>query len=81
MLEKLGYVAHASFPLYFYQKPFVPYHPSVKDWTRPGKMRIVEIPIVFEDRRVGSSKMSRRIVLEAIRKVWSIRFSGFGRGG
>ncbi len=43
--------------------------------------RIVEIPIVFEDRRVGSSKMSRRIVLEAIRKVWSIRFSGFGRGG
>jgi dolichol-phosphate mannosyltransferase len=41
--------------------------------------RIVEIPIVFEDRRVGHSKMSRRIVLEAIRKVWSIRFSGFPR--
>ena len=41
--------------------------------------RIVEIPIVFEDRRVGRSKMSRRIVLEAIRKVWSIRFSGFPR--
>lgn len=42
--------------------------------------RIVEIPIVFEDRRVGRSKMSRRIVLEAIRKVWSIRFSRFARG-
>jgi dolichol-phosphate mannosyltransferase len=41
--------------------------------------RIAEIPIVFEDRRVGRSKMSRRIVLEAIRKVWSIRFSGFAR--
>jgi dolichol-phosphate mannosyltransferase len=40
--------------------------------------RIAEIPIVFEDRRVGASKMSRRIVLEAIRKVWSIRLSGFG---
>jgi dolichol-phosphate mannosyltransferase len=39
--------------------------------------RVVEMPIVFEDRRVGHSKMSRRIVLEAIRKVWSIRFSGF----
>jgi dolichol-phosphate mannosyltransferase len=39
--------------------------------------RIAEIPIIFEDRRVGQSKMSRRIVLEAIRKVWSIRFSGF----
>jgi len=35
------------------------------------------VPIVFEDRRVGKSKMSRRIVLEAIRKVWSIRGSGF----
>ncbi|MCM2334907.1 MAG: polyprenol monophosphomannose synthase [Anaeromyxobacteraceae bacterium] len=39
--------------------------------------RVKEIPIVFVDRRVGHSKMSRRIVLEAIRKVWSIRFSGF----
>jgi peptidoglycan/xylan/chitin deacetylase (PgdA/CDA1 family) len=44
VLEKLGYVADASFPLYFYQKPFVPYHPSVKDWTKTGRMRIVEIP-------------------------------------
>jgi dolichol-phosphate mannosyltransferase len=39
--------------------------------------RVAELPIVFEDRRVGHSKMSRRIVLEAIRKVWSIRASGF----
>ena len=44
VLEKLGYLADASFPLYFFQKPFVPYHPSSKDWTRPGRMRIVEIP-------------------------------------
>ena len=40
--------------------------------------RVREVPIVFEDRRVGQSKMSRRILLEAVRKVWSIRFSGFG---
>ena len=39
--------------------------------------RVREVPIVFEDRRVGHSKMSRRIVLEALRKVWSIRASGF----
>ncbi len=39
--------------------------------------RVVEVPIVFVDRRVGHSKMSRRIFLEAVRKVWSIRFSGF----
>ena len=45
--------------------------------SRKG-FRVAEIPIVFVDRRVGQSKMSRRIVLEAIRKVWSIRLSGFG---
>jgi len=39
--------------------------------------RVKEIPIVFVDRRVGHSKMSKRIVLEALRKVWSIRASGF----
>jgi dolichol-phosphate mannosyltransferase len=39
--------------------------------------RVKEVPIVFEDRRVGRSKMSSRIVLEALRKVWSIRFAGF----
>jgi dolichol-phosphate mannosyltransferase len=41
--------------------------------------RIVEVPIVFADRRVGQSKMSRRIVLEAMRKVWSMRFSRFAK--
>jgi len=41
--------------------------------------RVVEVPIVFEDRRVGQSKMSRRIVLEAVTKVWSIRRSHFAR--
>jgi dolichol-phosphate mannosyltransferase len=39
--------------------------------------RVKEIPIVFVDRRVGQSKMSKRIVLEALRKVWSIRRSNF----
>jgi peptidoglycan/xylan/chitin deacetylase (PgdA/CDA1 family) len=44
LLEKLGYIADASFPLYFFGKPFIPYHPSVKDWTIPGHMKILEIP-------------------------------------
>lgn len=35
--------------------------------------RVEEIPIVFEDRRVGRSKMSRRIVVEAVGRVWAIR--------
>lgn len=34
-----------------------------------------EVPIVFEDRRVGKSKMSLKIVLEAFYKVWLIKFS------
>jgi dolichol-phosphate mannosyltransferase len=32
-----------------------------------------EVPIVFEDRRVGQSKMSSRIVLEALYRVWGLR--------
>jgi dolichol-phosphate mannosyltransferase len=35
--------------------------------------RIKEIPIVFEDRRVGQSKMSKKIVREAIWMVWRLR--------
>ena len=34
----------------------------------------LEVPILFEDRRVGKSKMSFRIVVEAFYKVWLIRF-------
>jgi dolichol-phosphate mannosyltransferase len=35
--------------------------------------RIREIPITFQDRRVGSSKMSRRIIVEALVVVVSLR--------
>lgn len=34
-----------------------------------------EIPILFEDRRLGQSKMSLAIVLEALYRVWMIRFA------
>src|SRR5437762_3045004 len=37
-------------------------------------MRLVETPIVFVDRRVGQSKMSRAIFAEALLKVWALRF-------
>jgi dolichol-phosphate mannosyltransferase len=42
--------------------------------------RVVEVPIVFADRRVGQSKMSRAIVLEALWKVWLIRAAGWRPG-
>ncbi|NTV65054.1 MAG: polyprenol monophosphomannose synthase [Oscillochloris sp.] len=35
--------------------------------------RIGEIPIIFPDRRVGKSKMSRRIFFEALINVWRLR--------
>ena len=35
--------------------------------------RVVEVPIVFRDRRVGQSKMTAAIVLEAARKVPAMR--------
>lgn len=34
-----------------------------------------ELPIVFEDRRVGQSKMSRKIFLEALTMVWKLRLT------
>jgi dolichol-phosphate mannosyltransferase len=34
-----------------------------------------EVPIIFPDRRVGRSKMSRRIVLEALVTVWRLRYA------
>ncbi len=43
--------------------------------TYRNGFRVEEMPIVFEDRRVGQSKMSRRIVLEALTVVWKLRFT------
>jgi dolichol-phosphate mannosyltransferase len=37
--------------------------------------RVQEVPIIFEDRRVGHSKMSRRIFLEALTMVWKLRLT------
>ncbi len=51
---------------------------NFKAWKKG--FRIKEIPIVFSDRRVGHSKMSKRIVREAMSMVWRLRFLDlFGR--
>ncbi|NIM19616.1 MAG: glycosyltransferase [Candidatus Latescibacteria bacterium] len=44
-----------------------------------GGYKIKEIPIVFVDRRSGTSKMSRRIILEAAFLVWKLRFESIRR--
>ncbi len=46
---------------------------NFKAWKKG--FRIKEIPIVFVDRLVGSSKMSKKIIREAIFEVWRLRIS------
>lgn len=45
---------------------------NFKAWKK--KFRVAEIPIVFYDRAKGKSKMSRKIVREAVVLVWKLRF-------
>ena len=45
---------------------------NVKAWD--AGFRIKEIPIIFIERRADSSKMSRKIALEAVWKVWLFRW-------
>ncbi len=39
-----------------------------------GGFRIMEIPILFTERRAGSSKMNKKIVFEAVFGVWKLFF-------
>jgi len=43
-LEGLGYVADATYPTYYFLEHLFPYHPSKSDWTKEGKMKILELP-------------------------------------
>lgn len=40
------------------------------------KLRILEIPIVFTERRAGKSKMTKAIIWEALWLVWRLRLFG-----
>lgn len=46
---------------------------NFKAWKKG--FRIKEVPIIFVDRADGSSKMSKKIVYEAIFMVWKLRFA------
>ncbi|MCB2231256.1 polyprenol monophosphomannose synthase [bacterium] len=51
---------------------------SMRAWKKGFKIK--EIPIIFVDRVAGSSKMSKKIVREAIWMVWLLRIrSAFGK--
>ncbi|PID27559.1 MAG: dolichyl-phosphate beta-D-mannosyltransferase [Candidatus Cloacimonadota bacterium] len=45
---------------------------NYRAWNK--KFKIKEIPIIFEDRRSGQSKMSKKIVREALVVVWKLRY-------
>jgi len=47
---------------------------SFRAWKRG--FRLVEIPIIFVDRTEGVSKMSKKIVREAVWMVWRLRWWG-----
>ncbi len=48
---------------------------NFKIWKKG--FRIKEIPIIFIDRQMGKSKMSKKIVREAVFLVWKLRFSSW----
>ena len=51
---------------------------SFRAWKKG--FRIAEVPIVFVDRTLGESKMSKKIIREAVWRVWKLRFLDlFGR--
>ena len=43
-LEKLGYTSDATYPMYYFRQRFTPYHPSSRDWTQKGELKLLEIP-------------------------------------
>jgi dolichol-phosphate mannosyltransferase len=48
---------------------------TYKAWRKGFSVH--EIPIIFVDRRVGTSKMSKSIVFEAVFMVWKLRLQSF----
>jgi dolichol-phosphate mannosyltransferase len=44
------------------------------------EFRIFEFPIIFEDRKVGKSKMNQKIVIEALGRVWGFRLRALQQG-
>jgi dolichol-phosphate mannosyltransferase len=51
---------------------------KLRAWRRG--FHLVEIPVIFTERDTGESKMSKRIVREAVWRVWQLRIADlFGR--
>jgi len=57
-LEELRYIADSTYFIYYYEEQLAPFHPSKEDWTKPGGMKILEVPI-FADLTVGEKSRAR----------------------
>jgi dolichol-phosphate mannosyltransferase len=44
-----------------------------------GAVRVVEVPICYTERRVGQSKMSKRVIAEAVVRPWALLAKRMGR--
>jgi len=44
-LDKFHYLVDSSYPLAHYKKQVLPYHPSASNWTKKGKLSLLELPV------------------------------------
>jgi dolichol-phosphate mannosyltransferase len=44
-----------------------------------GPVRVIEVPICYTERRVGQSKMSKRVIAEAVIRPWMLFAKRVGR--
>jgi hypothetical protein len=58
-LESLGYVTDATYPMYYFRRQLTPYHPSARDWTRPGRLKILELPNFADLSMKSKDKLGR----------------------
>ena len=49
--------------------------PKSQSWAHRAGFRVEEVPITFSDREVGGSKMTKRIVAEAVWRIPALRFA------
>jgi peptidoglycan/xylan/chitin deacetylase (PgdA/CDA1 family) len=75
VLEALGYIADATYPMYFHRGRFEPYHPARESWLERGSMRILEVPN-FADMQMASTDAP----LERDRDHWPLFRTGDGSG-
>ena len=58
-LEDLGYLADASYPLFYHRKQLFPYHPNRNNWLEEGDSKVLEIPCFADITRKSNDQYGR----------------------